>query len=86
MKGLYPGPEGVLGTSECTVGLNAELGTATTTPVRHRFAVGWPSDVVGVALGTANAIRPSLCGEPRLRQGPRSRSAEANLAVPDLSK
>ena len=68
MKSLDPGPERVLGASERTVGLHAELSTTAPTPVRHRLAVGWPSDVVGVALGTANAIRPSLCDEPGLRQ------------------
>ena len=68
MKGFHPGPEGVLGAFERTVRLDAELRAVKTTPVWHRDAVGWPSDSGGVALGTANAIRPSLCDEPSLRQ------------------
>ena len=68
MKGYYPGPEGVLGASECAVGLDAELGSTPSTPVWQRLTVGWPGDIVRVALWTVNTVGPSLSNKPGFRQ------------------
>ena len=64
MKGLNPGPEGMLGASERAVRLDTELGSAASAAIRHRLAVGWPGNVIGVALGTTNAVGPSLGDQP----------------------
>ena len=67
MEGDYPGPERVLGISEGAVRRDAELRSTDPTPVRLRLAVRGCCDIVGVALGTVNAFRPSLSDEPGFR-------------------
>ena len=68
MEGYYPGSEGVLGASKCTVGRDAELSSTGATSKRLRPAVRNSCDIIGVALWTVNAVGPSLSDEPGLGQ------------------
>ena len=66
MEGLRPDREWELGSLHSTVRSDAELRPALPTSVRHRPAIKWLGDIVRVAIGTPDAIRPSLGDQPRL--------------------